>query len=367
VLPYAPLAIHCFAGAGGLSLGLQKAGFVVGAAFDCNGPAVRTYARNLGAHIIQARVQELKGADLLAIAGRRECEIVVGGPPCQGFSRQRRGEDRDERNDLVFEFLRIVIEIRPELFLMENVAGIYGKRGNGVLPRMLSEAHAAGYHVSTTVLNAADFGVPQHRRRAFIVGERGDRPPCFGFPSPTHNSESWIPVRAAIGDLPDPSGTTRLANHEPDQMSELNRKRLSHVPPGGGRADIPEHLRLPCHAVDVETAGHRGVYGRLWWDRPAGTITTKCNSFTRGRFGHPEANRNITMREAARLQSFPDDFVFLGGRVDVAHQIGNAVPPLLGEHLGRALLEALSVRATGIIPARLLSRAIQLDFFSHCV
>ena len=145
------------------------------------------------------------------------------------------------------------------------------------------------------------------------------------------------------------TGAPELAipNHQPDRISDLNRERISHVPEGGGRADIPYELRLPCHQVSVEVAGHRGVYGRLSWDQPAGTITTKCNSFTRGRFAHPVAHRNISMREAARIQSFPDDFVFEGSKVEVAHQIGNAVPPRLASELGKAIRSALLAKAQG--------------------
>lgn len=348
----APIVIDCFAGAGGLSLGLSQAGFAPGAAFDASRASVATYARNFGPHVIEGRAEELTGARLLEFGGisAGACTLVAGGPPCQGFSRQRRGQAEDDRNDLVFEFLRLVTEIEPLFFMMENVSAIQGKRAGSVLKRLLGEARDAGYHVSFKVLDAADYGVPQHRKRAFIVGERADRPASFEFPHPTHSPERWKTVREAIGDLPEPTvggAVSDILNHDGDHISALNRLRISHVPPGGGRADIPEHLRLACHRVDVETAGHRGVYGRLPWDRPAGTITTKCNSFTRGRFAHPEEDRNITMREAARLQSFPDSFFFTGGKVEVAHQIGNAVPPPLAFHLGRALIDALERRMLG--------------------
>ena len=196
------------------------------------------------------------------------------------------------------------------------------------------------------VLDAADYGVPQHRRRLFIVGEHEDMCGGFEFPVPTHKPGSYATVRQAIGDLPSPILHPELChsfyNHQPDKISDLNRVRISYVPAGGGRADIPPELRLPCHRVSVDVAGHRNVYGRLEWNEPAGTITTKCNSFTLGKFAHPEENRNITMREAARLQSFPDDFVFEGSKVDVAHQVGNAVPPLLALQLGKALKSALA-------------------------
>jgi len=343
-----PVVIDTFCGAGGLSLGLRQAGLDVRGAFDSDARAAETYRRNLGNHVVVARAEVIRGSDLRALAAveAHESLIVVGGPPCQGFSRQRRGDDADRRNDLIFEFVRLVLELEPEMFLMENVSTLAGRRGALYLRQFKDRCERAGYHVQWKVLDAVDYGVPQYRRRAFIVGERADGASYFAFPLPT---ERRVLVREAIGDLPTPqSGDhTAVANHEPDRISGLNRLRISHVPPGGGRADIPPELRLPCHRAGVDQIGHRSVYGRLHWDEPAGTITTKCNSFTRGRFAHPEADRNITMREAARLQSFPDDFVFVGDKVAVAHQIGNAVPPRLARRLGGALLDALRKRAAG--------------------
>lgn len=349
-----PRAIDCFSGAGGLSLGLQAAGFFVCAAFDNDRKAVDTYQRNIGKHALCADVRDIKGAHLLEVAelGHGECELLTGGPPCQGFSRQRRGLDADHRNDLIFEFLRLVADIHPTMFMMENVPSIAGQRGQAHLRKFREGAAHLGYRVHQQVLNAADFGVPQYRLRYFVVGEPDDGLTCFLFPRPTCEAGCYRTVRDAIGDLPSPLVNPRSAegipNHQADGISDLNRLRISHVPQGGGRQDIPADLRLPCHEVSVEKAGHRGVYGRLSWDQPAGTITTKCNSFTRGRFAHPEEHRNISMREAARLQGFPDSFAFEGSKVDVAHQIGNAVPPPLATHLGLSVSAALRRRRMGM-------------------
>ncbi|CAM3785597.1 DNA cytosine methyltransferase [Smaragdicoccus niigatensis] len=338
-------AIDTFAGAGGVSLGLAWAGFDVRAAFDFNVKAVDTYRRNLAGHIIEASSEELSAPDLLGLAGlgAGEVDLLAGGPPCQGFSVQRRGSDVDPRNALIGDYLRHIQGLRPRAFMMENVPALAGRRGDAILAEFTSGASALGYSVAMQILDAADYGVPQHRRRLFVVGLLGAR--AFEFPAPTHNSQTWLTVRDAIGDLADPrlSGAVyRLANHDPDNVSDMNRIRISHVPEGGGRDDIPWDLRLPCHRVPVEVSGHRAVYGRLWWDRPASTVTTKCNSFTRGRFAHPAQDRNISMREAARLQGFPDEFVFQGGRVDVAHQVGNAVPPLLAMTVGAAIAKQLN-------------------------
>ncbi len=355
-----PLAIDAFCGAGGLSLGLVNAGFDIKLAFDAEPAAASTYAENIGDHVVEARAEEISGSDALSQAGLEpgELTLLAGGPPCQGFSVQRRGSRKDNRNDLIFEFIRLADQLKPKFFLMENVPAILGPRARKYMLIFEEQALKAGYRTKGTILNAADFGVAQSRRRAFIVGEREDFVDGFSFPEPEFQKVNWRTVRDAIEDLPspisDPRASEKIANHRLGNMSKANLERISHVPPGGGRADIPPDLRLPCHRVSVDKAGHRGVYGRLAWNVPAGTITTKCNSFTRGRFAHPEEDRNITMREAARIQGFPDSFVFLGGTVPVAHQIGNAVPPPLAAAIGGAVLEAYDPtrRAGGSGPPR---------------
>lgn len=341
----APTAIDLFSGAGGLSLGLETAGFDVALAVDWEPDSIQTHANNLGGRALVADLTNVSGAQLLELAGIAEVDLLAGGPPCQGFSVQRRGGMHDERNRLVFEFMRFVDELRPRAFLMENVAAIGGPRGKDFLQALTQQAAALGYAVRSQILDAADFGVPQHRRRLFLVGILDGDPLLF--PAPTHNPDTWATVRGALAGLPDPfsdpEAAARFPNHARDNISAKNRERISYVPEGGGREDIPEDLRLPCHRVSVETAGHRGVYGRLWWDRPSGTITTRCNSFTRGRFAHPSENRNITMREAARLQGFPDTFAFHGDKVSVAHQVGNAVPPPLAAAVAAEIHDALNL------------------------
>lgn len=345
-------AIDCFCGAGGFSAGLVRAGFAIRAAFDLDADSTATYSHHFRIQPLRQDVKEISGQMLLAAArlGKFECDLLVGGPPCQGFSRQRRGPEQDPRNMLILEFLRLVGEAMPRFFIMENVSAIVGPRGKDLLSEFQRRSQAMGYIINRQVLNAADYGVPQHRRRLFIVGQRSDQDTFYEFPVPTKTPNSYVTVRDAIGDLPSPAlkgVRAAIPNHEMDNISDLNRLRISHVPTGGGRQDIPQHLRLRCHAVSVDKAGHRGVYGRLDWDKPAGTITTKCNSFTRGRFAHPTEHRNISMREAARLQSFEDDFNFIGDRVSVAHQVGNAVPVWLAYALGVSVIDALTVRPHG--------------------
>jgi DNA (cytosine-5)-methyltransferase 1 len=345
------IAIDAFCGAGGLSLGFSQAGLDVAFAFDLDETALKTYQANLKHQSRKLDANQLTAKALLAAAGLKKGEVSVlaGGPPCQGFSIQRRGKDQDERNDLLFRFIKWVDFIEPAYFLIENVSGLRGKRGQKHLSSFIRATESLGYHCHTKLLNVADYGLAQIRKRLVIVGERPVNGGIFfSFPKATHSQDSWVTVRKAIHELPSPpadgSEHPDWPNHRCDRLSAKNKLRISHVPEGGGREDIPVSLRLKCHQVSPDKAGHRYVYGRLAWDRPAGTITARFDSLTRGRFGHPSEDRTISLREGARLQGFPDEFVFSGTKVEVARQIGNAVPPPLAFQLGTALLRAIKLR-----------------------
>ena len=338
--------VDLFCGAGGLSLGFKQAGFEPCLAYDFDRYACATYAANIGPHVIHA---DLAGADPDEIARQIRTQVgavdvVAGGPPCQGWSIQRRGEWLDSRNDLTLQFAAIAAAVQPRAIVMENVPTILGKRGERHLHLVEAMLARAGYTFSKAILDAAQFGVPQSRRRAVLVAVHHDVSGSFRFPDPTHGPGNFRTVREAIGDLPNPlsdgSEHPHYRNHRLVMASKANLERLRHVPEGGGRLDVPEDLQLACHRKDN---GHRhlDVYGRLWWDRPAGTITAMFDNFTRGRFAHPTENRNITSREGARLQSFPDTFAFVGPKKDVARQIGNAVAPGLAKAVAQALLATL--------------------------
>jgi DNA (cytosine-5)-methyltransferase 1 len=343
-----PIAIDLFAGAGGLSLGLQEAGFEVRLAVEYDRVAAQTYRENLGAHVVEADLSEYSARELLQRSGLAvgECDLLAGGPPCQGFSVQRRGSDEDARNDLVGHYARFVAGIRPKLFLMENVSGLMSKRGRPFLDKLLTEVAKLGYSTHIAKLEAADFGVPQFRKRVILVGQRKDiKLSPFRFPQPTFGEGTYRTVREAIFDLPSPPTDGKphpeVANHAREaRLSARNIERLQHIPPGGGRLDLPEHLQLPCH-VNNPSHRHVDVYGRLEWDKPSGTITARFDSFTRGRFAHPVEHRSLTLREGARLQTFPDAFIFHGNREEIARQIGNAVPPRMAYELGEAVLSSL--------------------------
>lgn len=338
--------VDLFCGAGGLSLGFKQAGFRPVMAFDFDRHACATYAVNLGNHVRQLDLSKVVPRDLarsiMDFAG--DVDVVAGGPPCQGWSIQRRGDGIDPRNDLTLQFAEIATAVRPRAILMENVPTLFGKRGARHLAEVEDRLKGAGYQVYKKILDAASYGVPQSRRRAVLVAIRQDVGATFEFPSASHVDGSVVTVRQAIGELPPPppdgSDHPLYPNHKLVKASATNLERLSYVPEGGGRLDVPRHLQLPCHRNDN---GHRhlDVYGRLWWDRPAGTITAMFDNFTRGRFAHPSQNRNITGREGARLQSFPDEFVFLGPKKDVARQIGNAVAPRMACAVAASVMTTL--------------------------
>ena len=229
---------------------------------------------------------------------------------------------------------------------MENVSGIRGKRGEMVLRELENRLTTVGYKIHEKLLDAQDYGVPQRRKRFVIVGERLiDGRSCYRFPEPIHLTRT---VRDAIGSLPEPpedgSPHPCFPLHRRDKLSDLNKKRLAYLKEGQGRDSLPDELLADCHKVSSSIIGHRNVYGRMKWDDVAPTITARFDSFTRGQFGHPTQLRSISLLEGALLQTFPIDFSFSGNKVEIARQIGNAVPPALAEALGESLIECFEAK-----------------------
>lgn len=341
--------IDAFCGAGGLSLGLTRAGFDVVYAFDNDPLSIQSYASNKKYLPHDAELRDAASIDAQELLTRLKLKsgdlfLLAGGPPCQGFSIQRIGADEDARNDLVLAYARLIDEIQPKFFLMENVPGLSGKRGEQVLKSFLRRVSESGYHPHIQVLNAEDFGVPQRRRRIFVVGVRHDLyRRAFEFLDPQQVAVNGrATVKQAIGKLPPPpadgSEHSEIPHHRADRLSKLNLMRIRSLKPGQGMEHLPPHLLADCHKAGPEKVGHRNVYGRMSWDSVAPTITARFDSFTRGKFGHPEQDRSVTLREGALLQTFPMDFSFAGTKVEVARQIGNAVPPKLAEAIGRMII-----------------------------
>lgn len=339
-------AIDLFCGAGGFSAGLEKARFEVVAAVDAWPLATKVHGLNFEHPVLTADVSALDADAFWRGVGREPVpvDLVVGGPPCQGFSVQRRGDDEDVRNDLVHAFARFVCAVRPRMFIMENVLGLLGHRGREVLARFGTTLASEGYHFVPVPVNAADYGVPQRRRRVLCFGWRvGDVQP-FTPPAATHTPKTYRTVRDAIGALAPPAASRAGATdplHYATRMSEKNRERLRLIPPGKGFESLPVDMRADCHKQGADRIGHRNVYGRLDPDAPSATITARFDSFTRGMFAHPSEDRNITLREGALLQTFPPRFRFEGSQEEIAALIGNAVPPLLAEVMAGAVADHL--------------------------
>lgn len=341
-------AVDLFCGVGGLTCGLRAAGITVVAGVDVD-PVCRYpfEANHPGAKFLLNDVSEITGADLTCLWSRNAIRLLAGCAPCQPFSSYARGRPKDhEKWGMLFHFARLVREAQPDLVTMENVPGLAGEPP---FADFLLALHDGGYHVAHAVVNGADFGVPQQRRRLVLVASRRG---AVQLPTATCPPEQWVTVRQAVGGLPaleDGATDERDPLHKAARLSPLNKARIRASSPGGTWKDWPEDLVAECHRK--ESGKHSGgVYGRMRWDQPAPTMTTLCYGFGNGRFGHPEQDRAISLREAAIFQSFPPDYRFAptGESVPmkrVSRLIGNAVPPKLGEAVGKALVTHVKKRA----------------------
>jgi len=361
--------IDLFCGAGGLSLGFELEGFNVIAGVDNHESYLETFKDS---HNNSKPIKhDLSDDGIKKILQKNDIntdniDVVIGGPPCQGFSTAGNRMIEDSRNKLVIEFCKSIKELNPRAFLMENVTGLTSMK-NGVGELVVEELTdlfgELGYNVDYKVLSASDFGVPQLRKRLFIVGIRDEVK--FNWPKNTHfrkgpldtfvetnGKKDYLTVRQAISDLPslnpgekkekyisEPktdyqkwarNDENKLKNHSAPNHSKIVIKRIKNIPQGGNHSDLPEELQL--------NSGYPNIYGKLSWDSPSDTITGNfgCASAP-GRFLHPKDNRVLSVREGARLQSFPDTVKFYGSKSDQYQQVGNAVPPLLVKSLAKSI------------------------------
>lgn len=367
--------IDLFCGAGGLSEGFRQAGYHVLAGNDFFEAAGKTYAATHSeAAFLPGAIQQYAPRDFLNAAGLMEgdLDVLVGGPPCQGFSvyNHQRGL-HDERSSLYLEYLRLVSGLRPNWVVLENVTGMTSAGGGAAVGAIIHGLEELGYRVERKILRAEEYGVPQERRRIVFIGNKLGLPVVF--PEATHGPglRPFVNVGCSIGDLPclrngedrgvleherKPesefqeamrSGSNGISNHSAARLSKINLDRLIHIPQGGSWRDIPIDL-LPAGMKKAKRSDHTKRYGRLSWDGLASTILTKCDPHW-GAYFHPTQDRTITVREAARLQSFPDWFEFLGTRTDQYVQVGNAVPPLLGKALANAIQSASTRRGINVL------------------
>lgn len=346
-------AIDLFAGCGGLTAGLRAAGFRVVAAVEKNPDAAESYAANhKDVRLYRKDICEVSPAQVCADLGMApgDIDLIAGCPPCQGFTRLTENSAReDPRNALVRQYLRYVREILPRACMLENVPGLT-TRGKPFFDELCEGLEEAGYTVTHDVLELADYGVPQFRKRLVLLASRGGR---IKIPRPTHKKKKRT-VKSVIGNLSSPPLRSQVVAGEIEPLYEWHyardvapvvRRRLEHaLANGGSRASLPPDLRLACH--ERRPDGYFDVYGIISWDAPSPTITSGCTNASKGRFGHPEEPRPLTAREAARLQTFPLNYKFKGsGLESVAEQIGNALPKRFATVVGRAVAKHLSAAA----------------------
>ncbi len=355
--------IDLFSGAGGMTLGFTSIKDEKGEdifepvwANDFDEDAADTYNNNFGKHCIHGDIIDLLNDPAVEIP---DADVTIGGPPCQGFSLLNKDREVDPRKQLWRPYMDIVERSNSKIFVMENVRQLLS---SAEIHDIKNKAAELGFEVATAVLCAADYGVPQVRHRGFVIGVRqGPSPSKYFPPEKTHynpkdglngdlfdeyvdNPSPWRTVDEAIGELPEPVGTEFRDEPGPYDLhfgrnpTAKSEKRYRAVPPGGNRFDLQKNA--PDITPDCwkrKKTGGTDLFGRLWWDRPSVTIRTEFFKPEKGRYLHPVKHRAITHREGARLQSFPDDFRFCGSKIEIARQIGNAVPPLLGSAVARSV------------------------------
>ena len=351
--------LDLFAGAGGLTAGIHEASdrFRTVRAVEMDMAAAASYEATFGKDIVYAgSIQNWLAEEEVP----DNIDIVVGGPPCQGFSTLGKQDVGDERNTLWQQYAATIIKAKPKYFVVENVAAFaksqqFADFTEAIEPGGVLEEYSFQFRV----LNAADYGAFQSRKRAVLIGHRRDLP-FPGFPKPTHSKGSYRTVSQAFADIPWSTDSNKLPTarsvefrgqsfagaftldelHLGRDYAELSLNRFAAIPPKGNRFDLPFELQAPCWRKHLNGSGD--VMGRLHWDKPSVTVRTEFFKPEKGRYLHPEANRAITHREAAVLQGFPPTHKFVGSKTAIARQIGNAVPIPLGKAIATMLLAAFN-------------------------
>lgn len=349
------VCVDLFAGAGGFSLAAMQAGFTIAAAVELNAHACKTYKKNIadsyGVSLYEGDILNVcpESMKKLDIGEHQECDVLLGGPPCQGFSVHRindAGVD-DPRNKLIFKYFEFVKTIRPKVFLMENVPGMLWARHRPFLDAFYLQAKAANYKVLQPIeIDARDYGVPQRRKRVFILGIRNDVDLDIQWPPrPTHGDSKTLEQDETLL----PWLIAQTVFQMDDMADDINNIHMNHsqelidvfkaTPKNGGSRHQSGRV-LKCHQGHD---GHKDVYGRIDLLKPGPTMTTACINPSKGRFVHPTEDHGITVRQAARFQTFPDSFQFEGGLIASGVQVGNAVPVKLGQVLLESIKKGLTV------------------------
>lgn len=334
--------VDLFCGCGGLSYGLERAGHECLLGVDSDARALESFTHNHPhSKTFLGDIRRLSSQKLSELIQNKTVDMIVGGPPCQGFSTVGAGKVNDERNMLFKEFVRVVKVLKPNVVLFENVTGIVASKNQFVLKSIFKEFTKMGFTMQARILSAEEYGVPEKRRRAIIIGVRNGE---FNFPEITHGARGTfktMTVKEVFRNLKSSSG--EILNHSKiaaSQMKAIDLKRLSFIPSGCGiryekdeKKYLPKKLWWGLNWNSLREKRFRQTrLQRLSWNKPSPTILTSRTSYY-----HPKENRYLTCREAAACQSFPNDFLFFGTETSIFRQIGNAVPPLLAEKLGMAI------------------------------
>lgn len=337
-------AVDLFCGVGGLTYGLQKAGIPVIAGIDIDGSCEYAYTFNNKSQFIKKSIDEVTGKEIKDLFNKKDIRVLVGCAPCQPFSNhQKDKKNRSNHKDwrLLYQFARLVKEVKPHIVSMENVPELKKEK---VFLDFVNILKDEKYIVNYDIVNVADYGVPQRRKRLILLASKQKKIKLL---APTH--KKYITVKEAIGNLPDVLAGEANKNdplHISSLLSKINLERIRNSIPGGTWKDWPDELILKCHK-SKKGQTYTSVYGRMRWNDVAPTITTQFTAYGTGRFGHPTQNRALTLREGAILQSFPPNYQFISSEEsihirNIARHIGNAVPPRLGEVIGQSIINSLS-------------------------
>lgn len=334
-------AIDLFCGAGGLTKGLENVGINVRLGIDIDPACEYPYKTNNHARFLLKSIENVNTLDLLTVFDNSPLRLLAGCAPCQTFSSyNQKADSSDKRWWLLLQFLRLIRETEPELVTMENVPGLMGQ---DVFKEFVTDLEAWDYHVDYQIVNCAEYGLPQQRNRLVLLASQLG---SIKLLSPKEFKRKTKTVKEAIGKLPSiKAGASDPQDplHQSASLSEINYKRILVSKPGGTWRDWPEELVADCHKK-ISGKTYPSVYGRMSWNEQAPTITTQFFGFGNGRFGHPEQNRAISLREGAILQSFPKKYKFTAPGEPISKKvlgrlIGNAVPVKLGELIGKSILK----------------------------
>jgi len=339
--------IDLFCGIGGLSHGMYKKGLDIIAGFDIDETCKYAYEKNNNAKFYSQDIKSVTKEQINDLFKNHNIRVLAGCAPCQPFSSYAfKVKDKDqEKYDLLYEFGRLVKEVLPDIVTMENVAQILSFKQKPVLIDFIDLLKENGYEVDYKVVYCPDYGIPQTRKRIVLLASRIGKITLI---APTHKKENYKTVRQTIGELPSIKAGEVCSSdplHRARSLSELNLKRIKATPINGSWRDWDESLQLECHK---KTSGKSfgSVYGRMNWDEPSPTMTTLCTGLGNGRFGHPEQDRAISLREAAMFQTFPKGYKFFSPKEEISitkasRYIGNAVPPKLGEITAKSIIRHL--------------------------